>query len=269
MKYPWVVPVFTAPDGVRLHYEVEGEGPPLLLHLGAGCDADLWRAAGYVEPLAKSYECILFDHRGHGRSDHPAETSANHIDRYVDDVIGLVHSMGYESVAFFGWSNAVLVALKAAEQRPGLFCSMVLFGPVPPARSRAELELRSATRAAELRQRGWWVLLDGFLPAEKTEVPQWMVDRIVATDIEPYIAWSEARPTWDWNAWDAMPNIDVPSLLIVGELEDPDDLMGAAASAMPRATGIRIPDREHLNAFLWSEGVLPHVERHLAATVPR
>ena len=57
--------------------------------------------------------------------------------------------------------------------------------------------------------------------------------------------------------------------MIVGELEDPDDLMGAAALMMPRAKRIRIPNREHLNAFLWSEGVLPHVERHLADTVPR
>jgi hypothetical protein len=34
------VPTFTAPDGVRLHYQIEGEGPALVLHLGAGCDAD-------------------------------------------------------------------------------------------------------------------------------------------------------------------------------------------------------------------------------------
>lgn len=61
----------TAPDGTRLHYAVEGDGPSLVLHLGAGCDSELWRAAGYLEPLAKTYRCILFDHRGHGRSDRP------------------------------------------------------------------------------------------------------------------------------------------------------------------------------------------------------
>ena len=87
--------MFTAPDGVRLHYEVEGNGPPLLLHLGAGCDADLCHTGPGVRLLAKSYGCILFDHSGHGQSEHPAEPSANHIDRYANDVIGLVHSMGY------------------------------------------------------------------------------------------------------------------------------------------------------------------------------
>ena len=130
----------------------------------------------------------------------------------------------------------MVVALKAADQQPDLFTSMVLFGPVAPARSHKELEVLSAKRVAGLRERGWWLLLDSFLPAEKTDVPQWMIDRILATDIEPYIAWSEARTGWNWNAWDAMPNIDGPTLMIVGELEDPDDLMGAAASRWPRAT---------------------------------
>ncbi len=79
------MPVFTGHDGVRLHYQIEGEGPALVLHLGAGCDADLWRAAGYAGPLAQDFSCVLFDHRGHGQSDHPRGTATNHIDRYADD----------------------------------------------------------------------------------------------------------------------------------------------------------------------------------------
>src|ERR1700737_2581810 len=118
------MPVFTAPDGVRLHYESEGDGPPLLLHLGAGCDASLWRAAGYLDALSKTYGCILFDHRGHGLSDHPASAAANHIDRYAGDVAALVGHLGYQRVSFFGWSNAVVVGLKAAQQRRGLFGAM-------------------------------------------------------------------------------------------------------------------------------------------------
>src|ERR1700694_3648083 len=73
-----VMSFVTAPDGVRLHYELEGEGPPLLLHLGAGCDSDLWRAAGYIEPLAKKFQCILLDHRGQGASNRPREARKPH-----------------------------------------------------------------------------------------------------------------------------------------------------------------------------------------------
>jgi pimeloyl-ACP methyl ester carboxylesterase len=70
------MPFVTASDGVRLSCEPEGSGPPLLLHLGSGCDAGLWRAAGYLPALAESYTCILFDHRGHRPSGHPVGPEA-------------------------------------------------------------------------------------------------------------------------------------------------------------------------------------------------
>jgi pimeloyl-ACP methyl ester carboxylesterase len=72
------MPFLTAPDTTRLHYEVEGDGPPVVLHLGAGCDSELRHAAGYLEPLTTSHRCILFDHRGHGLSDEPRGAEANH-----------------------------------------------------------------------------------------------------------------------------------------------------------------------------------------------
>lgn len=101
------------------------------------------------------------------------------------------------------------------------------------------------------------------ISAENRPVPRWMIDRILATDIEPYIGWAEGRLAWNWDPWDALAGIEVPTLMIVGELEDPDDLMGKAASLMPDATRMRIPDREHINAFLASELVVPTVTEFL------
>ena len=118
----------TTADGVRLRYEVEGGGPPLVLHLGAGCDADLWRATGYVDVLSKNRSCVLFDHRGHGESDHPHGPAAIHIDRYVDDLFMLVKALGQLLVSYFGWSNEVVVGLKAAQPRSEVFEALVLFG---------------------------------------------------------------------------------------------------------------------------------------------
>ena len=261
------MPTFASRDGVRLHYEVEGAGPPLVLHLGAGCDADVWRAAGYVAPLSRSYSCVLFDHRGHGTSDHPTGVEANHIDRYADDVVALVEHLGRSSVTFFGWSNAVQVGLKAADEHAGIFDAMVLSGAIPPRRTRAELVAMTPRRLAALREKGWWEVIGDMIPAEKFPVPQWFIDRVLATDIEPYIGWSAARPDWNWSPWDAMPNVTAPALLLAGELEDPNDLVGEAASVMPTATRVRVPDREHINAFLYSEYVVPRVLEFLGRAV--
>ena len=260
---------FTSPDGVRLHYEIEGSGPPLIFHLGAGCDADIWRAAGYVEPLSKSYSCVLFDHRGHGQSDHPTSVEANHIDRYADDLAALISHLGRPSASYFGWSNAVQVGLKAAEQHPDMFDALILSGAIPPRRTREEVAAAIPGRVARLREQGWWEVIGDMIPAEKFAVPKWFIDRVLATDIEPFIGWSMARPDWNWSPWDAMPRIVAPALLLAGELEDPDDLLAEAARLMPHATRIRVPEREHINAFLYTEFVVPRVVEFLSARTPQ
>jgi pimeloyl-ACP methyl ester carboxylesterase len=255
----------TSPEGVRLHYELEGSGPPLVLHLGAGADAELWRAAGYVEPLSKLFTCVLFDHRGHGASDHPTSIAANHIDRYANDVAALVAHLDHPNVAFFGWSNAVLVGLKAAQDHPGLFDRLVLFGAISPPATAEEIRDRVSRRLPLIRERGWRYLLDNMQAAEKLPVPQWFLDRVLATDPEPWLAFTESQPAWNWSPWAAMPLIQAPTLIFAGELEDPEDVMAAAAAAMPDATRVRIPDREHINAFLYSEFVVPQVLEFLGS----
>ena len=259
------MPFFNGSDGVRLHYEVEGSGPPILFHLGAGADSGLWRAAGYVEPLSRDYSCILFDHRGHGRSDHPASVDSNLIDRYVDDVAALAVELGLSQVHYLGWSNAVAVGLKTAQDHPSLFGSLVLVGGIAPRASAEQIMAATEGRVAALREKGWWSILDPMLAAERLPVPQWFLDRVVVTDLEPLIAYTQGRVRWNWSPWDAAPRVGVPALILVGELEDPDDVMGELAAQIPTATRVRIPGREHINAFLDADFVVPRIQEFLAA----
>ena len=57
-------------NGVRIHYEVTGDGPPLVLHHGFSDDLRCWDDYGYVAALAPHYRLIMIDGRGHGRSRH-------------------------------------------------------------------------------------------------------------------------------------------------------------------------------------------------------
>jgi pimeloyl-ACP methyl ester carboxylesterase len=257
------MPFVTAPDGVRLHYELEGDGPPLLLHLGAGCNSDLWRAAGYVEPLAKRYQCILFDHRGHGTSDRPREVAANHIDRYVDDVGALIDHLRVDSMHFWGWSNAMFVACATAERFPARIRSLILSGAVAKPIDDAALKAAAEKRIHDLREEGWDWLINAFA-AEEGECPAWMRDRIRATDLEQLILWQRARLDWKVTPWDLVVNAKPPSLLLVGDLEDDGHLMTEVAAQMKDAIEIRFVGLGHINAFLASDQVLPHVEAFLA-----
>ncbi len=53
-------------NDVRLHYEVVGDGPPLVFVHGMCGRADVW--AGQVERLSGEFTCVSYDRRGHGSS---------------------------------------------------------------------------------------------------------------------------------------------------------------------------------------------------------
>lgn len=75
---------FVTNDGVRIHYEVEGDGPTLLFHTGAGGDSDIWRHACYLERLP-GFRRVLVDQRGRGRGDRPGSVEQYRMERFVED----------------------------------------------------------------------------------------------------------------------------------------------------------------------------------------
>lgn len=261
---------FTSTDGVRLTYDVVGEGPPLLLHLGAGCDRTLWSAAGYLEPLSAEFECYVFDHRGHGESDAPGGPAANHIERYETDVVELLDHAGLASAAFWGYSNAVATAFKVADDHPGrLTCVVASGGLIMPPRDPEALAAAVAVSATAYRDTGWETLIAGF-SAEEGEIPEWMLERIRATPIEPVIGYTEGRLDWGWSLWNAIERVPVPILFVMGELEDPDDSMAAVVSRSESAREVRLDGVGHITGFLDStralEAALPFLREHAAAT---
>jgi pimeloyl-ACP methyl ester carboxylesterase len=56
-------------DGVRISYDVAGEGWPLVLLHGWCCDRSWWTEPGYVEELRRDHLLVVVDLRGHGASD--------------------------------------------------------------------------------------------------------------------------------------------------------------------------------------------------------
>jgi pimeloyl-ACP methyl ester carboxylesterase len=52
---------------VRIHYKVEGDGPPVVSQHGFTRSIDGWYRNGYVDALKGSYQLILVNARGHGR----------------------------------------------------------------------------------------------------------------------------------------------------------------------------------------------------------
>ncbi len=90
--------------GVRLFYEIVGDGEPVVLHTGAGGDRTMWRHAGYLDEL-RDFQMVLFDHRGHGQSDKPRILEAHRLEVYVADVVALLDHLALPRAAFWGYSD--------------------------------------------------------------------------------------------------------------------------------------------------------------------
>ena len=71
-KAPVAVDSFFDSNGVKIHYTVQGKGEPVLLIHGFTASIPLqWGLPGITAALAKNYQVIAFDNRGHGRSGKP------------------------------------------------------------------------------------------------------------------------------------------------------------------------------------------------------
>lgn len=59
---------FANNQGVRNHYEIIGQGAPLVMQYGQYFPLDVWHEYHYVAALQDDFQLILMDARGHGQS---------------------------------------------------------------------------------------------------------------------------------------------------------------------------------------------------------
>ncbi len=113
-------------QGVRIHYEVEGQGCPLVLHHGSFGSLNDWRESGYVEALRPNYRLILIDARGHGASTKPHDPDAYRMELRVSDIVAVLDDLGVATAHFMGWSLGGYVGYGIAKFAPA---AVLLAGP--------------------------------------------------------------------------------------------------------------------------------------------
>ena len=56
---------------VKLHYEMEGNGPPLLMIAGTGLPGATWRTGPSAQYAGEGFTVITFDHRAPATANNP------------------------------------------------------------------------------------------------------------------------------------------------------------------------------------------------------
>src|SRR5215470_19323943 len=91
-------------QGVRIHYRVEGNGPPLVLQHGYTWSMAGWSRYGYLDALRAHHRLILVDSRGHGDSDKPHDPAAYELSLRVGDIVAVLDALDMPAASFWGYS---------------------------------------------------------------------------------------------------------------------------------------------------------------------
>jgi len=103
-------------DGVKIHYEVAGEGPALLLTHGYSATGEMWR--GQLATLSPHFKVITWDMRGHGASDYPQDQTAYSEEATVADMAALLDEAGAGSAIIGGLSLGGYMSLAFHRAHP-------------------------------------------------------------------------------------------------------------------------------------------------------
>lgn len=108
----------TSPDGIRIAYDVNGAGAPIVLLHGGGHTRLNWHTAGYVERLKHDFKVITLDIRGNGESDKPIQLTDYTIDKHCQDILTVANACGIEQFAIWGFSYGGNIGRYLAAQSP-------------------------------------------------------------------------------------------------------------------------------------------------------
>jgi pimeloyl-ACP methyl ester carboxylesterase len=115
--------IATAADGTRLHYIMEGHGPPLVLLGGktSSIEGAWWR---YIPPLGERLKVIALDNRGAGASDKPDTPYSTSL--MAEDALAVLRDAGETSAHWFGISMGGMILQQLALDHPDAVRSLIL-----------------------------------------------------------------------------------------------------------------------------------------------
>jgi pimeloyl-ACP methyl ester carboxylesterase len=244
-------------DGVGIYYEVHGSGPPLLLTHGYSSTSEMWE--GQIEALSKHHELVVWDMRGHGRSDYPDDASAYSEAATVADMAALLDEVGADSAVVGGLSLGGYMSLAFYRAHPQRVRALLIIDTGPGFKkddARDAWNKRALETADRFEREGLGVLQSG--SRERSSVSHRDASGL-ARAARGMLTQRDARVI------ELLPDIKVPSLVVVGADDTP--FLGASdymAAKIPGAKKAVIPAAGHAvnidqpQAFI--EAVLPFLD---------
>lgn len=242
---------FVEVEGGRIFYEAAGHGPAVVMIHDGLLHRETWNAQ--FAAFAKNHRVIRWDRRGYGRSDSPTAPFLN-----IDDLYALLTALGVERTSLVGCSFGSLVATEFALEHPEMVSSLVLVGPIVSGFAFSE---HFATRggrgmpgrdAAVEQKIEYWTGIDPWIVAPESEAARKTIRSLLVENPQNLAGSGRFARFPGWTSRGRLPDIDVPTLIVVGESDIPD----VHAHAGVIQAGISGSKR----VVLTHAGHLPHIE---------
>jgi pimeloyl-ACP methyl ester carboxylesterase len=206
--------------GLRIASATAGEGPPLVLLHGGWLDSRMWRPQ--LEGLAGDFEVTAWDTPGCGRSSDPRGEWI--MADYADCLAAWLDAARIERPHVLGVSWGGALALELYSRHPQVPSSLVLAGAyagwagsLPP---EVVAERVARVESELVRPPEEWAA--SYLPGLLTEAaPPGLADELLAiiASVRPEGTWTMLRAMAECDLRDVLPRVDVPTLLVYGELD--------------------------------------------------
>jgi pimeloyl-ACP methyl ester carboxylesterase len=233
---------FADVNGVKLHYEVAGEGAPLVLVHSGITDSRSWEPQ--FPAFTRHYRVLRYDMRGFGKSDIAHGTYSS-----SDDLAGLIGKLRLAPAALLGVSVGGSIVLDAALRHPEMVTALILVGSGISGREHSVQYNQMIDEIDQL------VVDQGMDAAIDREMEVWLYGRgRTAADVDPKVReavremdfYNSARYPPDADPQRIQPpaigrlnEICVPTLVIVGD-RDVEDIRQAAEDLERGISGARL-----------------------------
>ena len=233
-------------NGADLYYEIHGTGEPVLLIHGLGSSTRDWDPQ--ISELARTFQVVAFDVRGHGRSSKPKQRYS--VKLFADDTAALIRQLGIGRAHIVGVSMGGMIAFQLAVDAPDLVRSLVIVnsGPAMPVRTLAQ-RMMIWTRVAIVRIKGMRrmgeVLAGRLLPKpEHAALRATFIERWAANDPDAYLA--ALHGLVNWGVMDRLPHITCPVLVLTADQDyTPIAVKRAYTAMMQHAELVIVEDARH------------------------
>ncbi len=229
---------FLEREGVRLYYETHGSGPALLLTHGYSATSRMWHPQ--IEELSRDHTLILWDMRGHGRSDSPSDDLLYSESLTTGDMAALLDALGFETAVIGGLSLGGYMSLAFYADFRERVDGLLIIDTGPGFRKDTARDAWNQTAI----DRAIAIERDGAAALEGRSAEQAGSEHREISGLARAARGMLTQQTS--RVIESLPGIEVPSIVVVGADDEPfliaTDYM---AAKIPGARKVIIPDAGH------------------------